>query len=179
MARIAFVRDASPHADAIGALLERTDDEFHPPLSVRTGPTQTAGLDERRTDGLDDYLDSCLEQPFVLALDGDRLAGFLSVRPGYRIDALSEYAPSTYASTLVVHPDDRRQGYARRLYHALLTDLPEVVRDPYVTTRTWSENEAHRRLLDELGFDLVTRIPDDRGEGIDTVYYGIDVADYP
>ena len=59
-----------------------------------------------------------------------------------------------------------------------MTDVPEDVREPYVTTRTWDSNDRHLDLLSDLGFELLTRIEDDRGEGIDTVYYGIAVEDF-
>lgn len=178
MVSIVFTADPGEHAAGLRELLAVADDEFHPPLSGRDGTTQTAGLDERRNDALDDYLGDLLSQPLVAALDGDRLVGFLSFRRGYETEALGEFAPSNYASTLIVHPDYRRRGYARRLYHRLLTDVPERYRDPYVTTRTWSTNESHLSLLDELGFENLATIEDDRGEGIHTVYYGIPVDEY-
>jgi hypothetical protein len=53
-----------------------------------------------------------------------------------------------------------------------------MVEDPYATTRTWSTNASHLDLLDELGFDLIKRVEDDRGDGIDTVYYGIEIDEF-
>lgn len=178
MARIEFMADADPYAEDIRNLLVLTDDEFHPPLSGRDGPTQTNDLDAERNDAIDDYHEEVMEQPFIFTLDHDRVVGFLAFRHGYDADAVGDYSPSNYASTLVVHPDHRRQGYARQMYEVLLTELPEEYQSQYVTTRTWSENESHLNLLDELGFKNLTTIEDDRGEGIHTVYYGIDVDTY-
>lgn len=178
MTRITFMPDADPYAEDIRELLVLTDDEFHPPLSGRDGPTQTSDLDAERNDAIDDYHEEVMEQPFILALADDQVVGFLAFRHEYETSELGDYAPSNYASTLVVHPDHRRQGYARQMYDLLLTDLPEAYQNQYVTTRTWSENDSHLTLLDELGFQNLTTIEDDRGEGIHTVYYGIDVSKY-
>ena len=40
-----------------------------------------------------------------------------------------------------------------------------------ITLRTWSTNGAQEHILDKLGYGLVRRLKDDRGEGIDTVYF--------
>lgn len=178
MVRFEFRADASAYGDGIREILNRTEDRFHPPLSTREGTTQTAGLDERRNDALDEYLAQCLNQSFILTIDDDRVVGFLSFRQSYETDELAGYTPSSYVSTIAVRPAERRQGYARGMYHELLTGVPPGVRDPYVTTRTWSTNDRHFQLLDELGFETVTTIRDDRGEGINTVYYALPVAEY-
>lgn len=178
MATVEYVSDPRTYGPEIRRLLAAAEDEFVPPLSAREGTTQTAGLDERRNDALDEYYEQCIDQSFVLARDGDDVFGFLSFRTGYAIDELGEYAPSSYVSTIIVDPAHRRDGYAREMYRELLTDVPSAVRDPYVTTRTWGSNDRHLNLLGDIGFELLTRIEDDRGEGIDTVYYGIAVEEF-
>jgi ribosomal protein S18 acetylase RimI-like enzyme len=176
MTRVEYHRDATDYRAEVRDLLALTDAEFHPPLSVRDGPTQTADLDGARDSSIEAYVDSMIGQQFLLVLDGATLAGVQSFRTGYDADALGVHTPATYASTLVVHPDYRRAGHARRLYRRLLTD-PVGAGDPYVATRTWSTNDAHLSLLDELGFECVATLEDDRGEGIDTVYYALDAAE--
>lgn len=178
MTTIEYVSDPRDYGAEIYRLLDVADDEFVPPLSSREGTTQTDGLDEARNDALEEYYEQCLEQSFVLASDGDDVHGFLSFRPDYDVEAVRPYAPSAYVSTIIVDPDRRREGYARAMYHELLTGVPAEVEEPYVTTRTWGTNDSHLRLLDELGFELLTRLEDDRGEGIDTVYYGIAVDEF-
>lgn len=178
MTTVEYIPVPREYGAEIYRLLDETEDEFVPPLSSRDGTTQTDGLDEERNDALDEYYEQCLEQSFILAHDGDEVYGFLSFRTGYDIDALDTYTPSAYVSTIIVDPDARREGHARAMYHELLTNVPAEVREPYVTTRTWSSNESHLALLDELGFELLTRLEDDRGDGIDTVYYGIAVDDF-
>lgn len=178
MATVEYVNDPREYGSEIYRILSLTEDEFVPPLSSQEGTTQTDGLDEERNDALDEYYEQCIDQSFVLAHDGADVFGFLSFRTGYDLDELGAYTPSAYVSTIIVDPDHRRAGYAREMYHELLTDLPADVREPYVTTRTWSTNDSHLRLLNELGFELLKRIEDDRGDGIDTVYYGIAVEDF-
>lgn len=177
MVHIALARDGRPVAAAVRELLVATDAEFHPPLSARSGPTQTSDLDAGGAGAIDDYHAALLDQQFLLALVDDGVVGLCSFRHDYATDALAGHVPSNYASTLAVAPDYRRQGIARRFYRVLLTDLPPDLRAPYVATRTWSENEGHRELLDELGFDRVTVREDDRGEGIDTEYYAVATDD--
>lgn len=171
MAETSFHRNAATFGSGIRRILELTEDEFHPPLSGREGTTQTADLNETRNDALDDYYDDLMDQRFVLTLEDDRVVGFLSFRQEYRTDVLEAYSPSNYVSTVAVHPDERRQGYARRMYRTLLNDIPESVRSPCITTRTWSTNQSHLALLAELGFENVATLRNDRGEGIHTVYY--------
>jgi ribosomal protein S18 acetylase RimI-like enzyme len=208
------VADPTPWAGAVRRLLWRTDDEFVPPLSTRSGTTQTDGLaaasersHRRSTDppnpdpvsrdatsgGFDAYCASVLAQPAVLALgdapgdereagngngDGDRdgdetgtVVGLLSVRDGYRASTLGDYQPAAYVTTVVVDPAVRRRGIARRLYTTLAEDPPADVASPFLATRTWSTNRGHVTLLTDLGFEAVTRLPDDRSAGVDTVYY--------
>lgn len=178
MVTVEYVATPRAYGEAIQRLLEAAEDEFVPPLSAREGTTQTSGLDEQRNDALEDYYEQCIDQSFILAHDGEAVVGFLSFRQDYAIEELGDYSPSAYVSTIIVDPAHRREGYARRMYRTLLTDVPDDVQEPYVTTRTWDSNVRHLQLLDELGFELLTRIEDDRGEGIDTVYYGIAVDDF-
>lgn len=165
-------RDGHEAERAITRLLERADEEFVPPLSARTGTDQRDGLEDGTGEDLTPYLDSALDHTYVLALVQGEVVGFLSVHDGYEIPELEGYLPSNYVSTVVVHPDHRRNGYARELWKRALSGLPEAYRQPYVTTRTWSTNDSHIALLEELGFETVTRVPDDRGPGVDTVYFG-------
>jgi ribosomal protein S18 acetylase RimI-like enzyme len=169
---VRLVEDVEPCADAIWSLLEIADGEFVPPLSTRTGTEQRQGLDERSRDDLTTFFEACLDHEFLLAEQADDVVGFLSFHDGYEIEELQGYVPSNYVSTVVVHPDHRRKGYARQLYQHLFEALPPAVEQPYVTTRTWGTNDSHIALLEEFGFETLSRVPDDRGPGIDTVYFG-------
>lgn len=197
------VADVTPWTGGLRRLLTLADREFVPPLSARSGTTQTDGLAEAAphgprspsTDapdsdpesrdaasgGLAAYCASVLAQPAVLALGGgsgtgadDRdedVVGILSVRGGYRAPPLGDFQPAAYVTTVVVDPAVRRRGVARRLYTTLADDPPPGVASPFLATRTWSTNHGHIALLEDLGFAAVARLPDDRGAGVDTVYY--------
>jgi len=169
---VELVPDVAPYEDAIWSLLEIADEEFVPPLSARTGAKQRDGLDDRSGEDLSTFFEACLDHEFIIARKNDDVVGFLSFHDGYNIEELEGYLPSNYVSTVIVHPDHRRSGYARQLYEHLLGALPNGHRQPYVTTRTWGTNDSHIELLEEFGFDCIARIKNDRGPGIDTVYFG-------
>ena len=145
------------------------DEQFVPPLSARHSSTQ-ADLSpaEAQAGAVDDYLHAMLDQQFLVALDGNKLAGFMS----FRLDHPCEYVEGkmcTYVSTIIVDGQWRGQHLTEHMYDALFV-LPQV-RGTIVATRTWSENHAHLTILARQGFDLVKTLPDDRGPGVDTVYY--------
>lgn len=176
---VELVTEVRPYEDAIWNLLELADEEFVPPLSARTGTRQRNGLDDGSGEDLTTYFEACLDHEFIVAKKDDVVIGFLSFHDGYEIEELNGYVPSNYVSTVIVHPDHRRKGYARRLYEHLFDALPSAYRQPYVTTRTWGTNDSHIALLEDFGFDCLERIYDDRGPGIDTVYFGRETTTEP
>lgn len=172
------------------ALLRWGDEQFVPPLSARHSSTQSdlAPHEAAADHAIDDYYQALLEQRFLLALDdsddtdadadadavgtdtdGKRtLAGFMSYRPDYAC-AYVDGGVCTYVSTILVAGEYRGAHLTERMYRELFA-LPSVA-GTVVATRTWSENGAHLHILKEMGFDLIKTLPDDRGPGIDTVYY--------
>ena len=76
--------------------------------------------------------------------------------------------PNIYLSTLVLSAESRGKGITKKLYAHLFNELyPEK----NIFTRTWSTNAPHIKILDYFGFDEMVRIKNDRGNGIDTVYF--------
>lgn len=141
------------------------DKEFIPPLSSRSSTTQQ-GLGSAVGSGIDSYYNEMKHQCFVLALEGDRLAGFMS----FKINHEGAHIPTEenlYASTAVVHPDFRGQGLMTSFYREMIRVFPQLP----IYTRTWHENAGHLKVLSKLGFQCIDLIPNDRGEGIHTVYY--------
>ena len=152
-------------------LVKAADREFVPPLSERSSTSQSVlkgaqggGEKEPRS-----YYEEMITQKFILALESGRVAGFLTYIPNHEVcyPVKNESLTADYISTIIVNPHCRNQGITRRMYEKFLT-MPG--RD-IVATRTWSQNHAHIHILESLGFTLAERIPDDRGVGIDTVYY--------
>lgn len=43
--------------------------------------------------------------------------------------------------------------------------------DKKLKTRTWSTNDAHIHILQSIGFVMVKNIDNDRGIGINTLYF--------
>ena len=84
---------------------------------------------------------------------------------------LEAYPDSCYLTTLCVWPDYRGQGISEVMYAEAEKDIAAKFPGSRITLRTWSTNGAQEHILDKLGYSLVRRLKDDRGEGIDTVYF--------
>lgn len=153
------------YLDQLYRLLEAADQEFVPPLSSRSSTTQQT-LCGGVGNGVEDYFNEMKQQSFVLALDGDKVAGFMSFRFDHRCDHSPAF-PNLYASTCVVGPDSRGQGLMKKFYEEMIRAYP----DRTLFTRTWEDNKAHLRVLDKLGFHQTARLENHRGPGVHTVYF--------
>lgn len=162
--------DKTPYQQQVWDLLRAYGDQFVPPLSQRSGTLQRDLRSGGETDGQPTaYFEALREQDFLLAVDArDKLLGFLSFRKNHAVDALG-VTSCVYVSTILVREDARKHGIAEGMYRRLLSGADHS--NKLVCTRTWSDNTGHLALLDKLGFELGRDIPNDRGEGIDTVYY--------
>ncbi|GAB3021401.1 GNAT family N-acetyltransferase [Natronobiforma cellulositropha] len=163
--------DPDTEVTAIERLLTAADNSFVPPLSSDARAAIARSGDEGDATSIADYLDACLARPMVAAFDGDTLVGFASFHRCDDHPTLEPYTPTTHVDVLVVAESHRNCGVATRLYHSLLEELPRTLETPFVSTKTWSTNHAHLAILERLAFTCVGRVPDDRGPGIDTVYY--------
>lgn len=156
------------HAAETRRLLESCGNEFVPPLSMRTSTHQT---DLRGLEGTGtrpgEYFSELSHQPFVLALSGGRVVAFLSFIEGYPVMRGEERLMTTYVTTICVDPAYRHRGIAAELYRF----LERHSSSRYFSTRTWSTNVVQTTLLQSIGYHELARIQDDRGRGIDTVYY--------
>ena len=146
-------------------LLEAADQEFIPPLSSRGSTTQQT-LISAQNNGIADYFNEMKQQCFVLALEDDRVAGFMSFRKDYSCDHVPQ-EENLYASTSVVHPDFRGQGLMKKFYLAMIEHYPERP----IYTRTWHENTPHLHVLAKLGFEQIAELKNHRGPGVHTVYF--------
>ena len=152
---------------ALRKMLELCDAEFVPPLSGRTSTTQ-GGFSGAEGSNVDAYLNGVLEQPGILAMEGEQIAAFLSYRENHCCEHISSDSfPNCYISTVIVHPNFRGQGLLRLFYETILQKYAHCG----IYTRTWSTNAAQAHVLCRFGFAELCRIPDHRGPGIDTVYY--------
>lgn len=150
------------------ALLAAADHEFVPPLSARRGTTQKDLLTAAApADGIAAYFAQLAGQACVLAMEESRVCGFLSFIPDHMLDALTPPLRCDYVSTIVVDPACRGRGITAEMYRTLFSARP----GHSAATRTWSQNHAHLAVLRRLGFTPALTLADDRGPGIDTVYY--------
>lgn len=153
------------HMDAVRALLFACEGEFVPPLSERHSTSQTDLDSGERHSGPQAYFDEMSAQPIVLALRDTELLGFLSYRPDFVLDFLP--GASCYVTTVCVDAAHRREGVATALY----AHVEALVRPQGVSLRTWSTNVAQIGALRKRGYECVRTLPDDRGPGVDTVYF--------
>lgn len=159
--------EKSLYADEIYEMLLAADKEFVPPLSARTSTTQAnlTGQTEN-ADGILQYFEAVMQQKIMLATEEGKLLAFMSYRENY-VHPDIDTIPNVYISTLTVKAEGRGKGLTKKMYGYLLDFYPDAA----VYTRTWSTNIAHTKILSDLGFETVKVLKDDRGDGIDTVYY--------
>lgn len=153
-------------------MLRYSDREFVPPLSARSSTTQ-ADLSGEGTsaDGVVPYFREMLKQQILGAFEDGVLLAFVSFRENYTNENISAICPNIYLSTLVMRPEARGKHLTVHMYEHLFYRLyPE--RNVY--TRTWSTNMAHITILGKFGFRELCKLIDDRGPGVDTVYFGLE-----
>lgn len=155
--------------DDIMELLTLCNNEFVPPLSSRNSTTQSmfggSGADSAVPY---EYFENIRMQPAFVMLEKGKVIGFMSFLKNYVSPEIPpEMTPNVYITTVIVHPRYRNRGVTNKLYCALL----ERYVGYHVFTRTWSTNHGHTRILSSRKFYEHCRMENDRGEGIDTVYY--------
>ena len=151
----------------IWKILRETDKEFIPPLSARHDTLQRSFAGLRKMPSPRNYFASILKQEFIGVRVHGRVVGILSYIPEYNVTINGNEHKCVYVSTVAVKQRYRGKGLTYKLYENLL----KRCRGKEVLTRTWSTNYAHLHVLEKLGFECVDRIKDDRGEGLDTVYF--------
>lgn len=150
-------------------LLCRYDQSFVPPLSARENTYQPNLIgDLPAKDEPRKYFEKLKQQSFLIALHQDRIVGFMSYRSYYVSQELKDDIDTTYITTIIVEEEQRGRGITTTFYKELLNQLD---RTNTFTTRTWSTNYDHIRILEKLGFEQVKRIEHARGQGIDTIYF--------
>lgn len=159
------------HTADIRRLIQTVDAEFVPPLTDDSRSSMDRSAAEGGHTDVDGYLKRCLARPLIYAVENGRVVGFLSFEQISESKFLEGYTPSNHVEIVAVEPASRGQGIASALYEYLFTELPTEWVQPYVTTKTWEGNDAHIAILDQFGFGLVHRIPNDRGSDTDTVYF--------
>ena len=165
---IVYNKLTDEYMNQVWELLKKIDKEFIPPLSTRKS-THQKELNTPNTQSEEpvEYFRQMKEQKIILALEKDKVGGFLTYISEFKLEIGNETMISEYVSTIGVDPAYRKKGIAQSLYKKLIENSP----GKRITTRTWSLNKSHLHILEEMGFELLVTIKNDRGRGIDTVYY--------
>jgi ribosomal protein S18 acetylase RimI-like enzyme len=159
------------HRDELWRVLEWTDHDFVPPLSVRQHTTLGKLKPSRVAFDLPiEHLEFLLGLNVMFAYVNNRVVGFLSFLDDFRHETLPSDDPCVLIDTVAVVPAHRRHGVARALYRALFATAVFQAHDNAVL-HTWSTNRPHGELIEALGFQVIKRIPNERGPGIDTLIY--------
>ena len=155
--------------DGIFQLLMQCAGEFVPPLWQRSSSTQQnlhGSSSESKVPS--EYFESIRRQSAFVAVDDGHVVGFMSFRRNYICKEIPRsFQPNIYITTVIVDPLYRNQGITGRFYEKLTDKFSGY----HIFTRTWSTNMSHSRILSARRFFEHKRIFDDRGPGIDTVYY--------
>lgn len=177
-------------------LLEEVADDFVPSLFYRDADCVTLSsinIGDQKT--IDNYFNSIKDSFIILAqyckdiAFEDLIVGVLcfTIKEGplaldVRLFGAGE--KYIYISTVAVKREYRGLGIAKRMYKFLFDILRDKEgwfsrRIKYLVTRTWSTNEESKGLLSSLGFQQVKVLKDDRGKGIDTEYYVLNISNLP
>lgn len=155
------------------SILEECDGDFVPPLSARQSTFQA---DLKQTgqpagSGVADYFEEVRKQTTLLIKADGRTVAFISYRYPYACEALKAYSEVAYLTTMCVRKSERGKGLSRMLYETIIRDIQTRHPQAAITLRTWNTNQAQMHLMPELGFRCVATLKDDRGAGIDTMYF--------
>jgi len=156
------------YQDDVWEILCASDKEFVPPLSERNSTTQQSfsGGEVNKREPVA-YYQQMLQQEFILAVEDEKAVGFLSFIPDHFLQVEDKVFKCDYITTIIVSHGFRGLGIAGKMYNALFINR----KGRNFATRTWSTNYSHIHLLKKIGFELVALLPNERGDGIDTVYY--------
>lgn len=159
------------YEEEIFSLLKAADDDFLPPLSQRcVDPvTNRNTFSDVPSDGnIRDYASAMARENILAIFEDGALCGFVSFAENLENDVITEI-PNIYIGTAVISEKLRGRGTLSHTYDYLFSTLYPKHN---LFTRTWSTNVAHIRVLDKFGFERIKTLKDDRGDGIDTIYFG-------
>lgn len=161
---------ADHQLEGVWQMLCRYDNEFIPPLSARentyqstlTGPL-TVDIEPKQ------YFEILKQQSFLLAMDEDQVIGFMAYRLNDVCADLEDDMNTVYITTIIVDEKYRGRGITTGFYTKIL-EIAEHIQQP-ITTRTWSTNVSHIKVLEKIGLKEIKRIDNGRGPDIDTIYF--------
>lgn len=159
------------YRDQILSMMRAADNDFVPPMSARFSPFQTELKGEAEIEGgIVRYYNGMIKESMLCAIEDGKIIGFVTYVENLKNKAFPEGSmPNLYICTLIVRAEARGRGLTYVMYDHLFDTLYP---NHSLFTRTWSTNFAHSTILKKYGFSEIHRIANDRGENIDTVYFG-------
>lgn len=149
------------------SLLLACDDDFFPTISAKRNPH-----DGKKETGLRIYMDEKKDYHYLLVWDEGRLIAFSNFVLDFTIPCFPDYPKSLHIDTVCVERAYRNQGIGKRIYQYYEEMLPDAFRATYYTLETSSINKPQIKLMEKFQYEIICRITDDRGKGIDTIYFG-------
>lgn len=146
-------------------LLTRCDKDFTPPLSQRAAVGQTDWDSQGANTGIKDYYESLIEKATIITVTrNNKLAGFCAYYYPYQWQGQSYL----YVSTAVTAPEWRKHGLTNAYVRHICTAAMRL-KCP-ILAKTWSTNKQSMTALSRYA-DRADTLCDDRGAGIDTIYW--------
>jgi len=158
-------------------LLCKYSNQFVPPLWSRKSTLQDNLNDALNSKDLAEmpyeYFEDLKKQSVILATDIEgQVIGFMSFQLNFWPSALCNYQHDeslpVYVTTVIIDEAYRKIGLATEFYKEIFKHDPS---NKIISVRTWSTNYSHIKLLNRLDFIEAYRIENDRGQGLDTIYY--------
>lgn len=162
---------------AIWEILCECDNEFYPPLSARESSAQKTlqPVVGHKGEAVQPtmYFQEMIQQDFLLAYHNEEVIGFMTFRTNYIRDALKDFGESLYITTVAVLPSERGRGVSQQLYQYMEETVTDICQCNRISTRTWSLNITQLHVLEKRGYQRLAVLKDDRGAGVDTIYFGL------
>lgn len=172
--KLLSAEEKKEHKEQIFALLAAADGDFVPPISKRNVNPETnrnTFSENGSEKNLRDYCDGTLREEMMGIFEEGELCGFVSFAKDLVYESVPEISlPNIYIGTAVISSALRGRGTLTAAYEYLFNTL---FADLCIFTRTWSTNAAHIRVLEKFEFEKIKTLPNHRGYGIDTIYFGL------
>lgn len=165
---------SADNKNQIWKILVEIDYEFIPPLSLRDSTTFSFDSSLKDTKIPKIYFDELIKQEIIICKDiaTNDIVGFMSYKVNYKIvNDVGKELTTFYVTTVGVTKGARGNGIANQFYMYIESLLKNDPITKIISTRTWSTNKSHIRILESRGYELFFEKKDDRGAGIHTVYY--------
>ncbi|MCP3685605.1 MAG: GNAT family N-acetyltransferase [bacterium] len=133
------------------SFLEAVDEDFFPALSKYPYPFR-------------EHLDRVVEKGTIFYIKEETVIGMISF---YDHDERFE---SAYIDLIAVLKEHRKKNLGMLLMEKCFSELKSK-NIKKVRIRTWSTNPASKKLYEKAGFKVYKTEKDDRGKGVDSVYF--------